>query len=92
MFPGAIVQAETQEIERYLLETLGLTARLAAWESSGRLPLNLRDGFRYYWADLLSVPCLLMVDRAQEPAPPGDHPQEDGPGAAQVGRRADLRA
>jgi DNA-binding MarR family transcriptional regulator len=70
VYSGAIVRAETQEIERYLLETLGLTARIAAWESSGRLPLYLRDGFRYYRTDLVGIPCLLMVDSTAEPAPP----------------------
>ena len=70
MFPGVTVQAEIQAIERYLLDTLGLTACITAWESSGRLPLFLRDGFRFYRTDIIGVPCLLMVDRAEEPAPP----------------------
>lgn len=70
MFQGASVQSETQQIERYLLEALGLTASIAAWESSDRLPLYLRDGFRFYQTDLIGVPCLLMLDRAEEPAPP----------------------
>jgi DNA-binding MarR family transcriptional regulator len=64
------VEVEIQEIERYLIEVLGFTAHLAAWESSGRLPLFLRDGFRYYRADILGIPCLLMVDRAEVPVFP----------------------
>jgi DNA-binding MarR family transcriptional regulator len=64
------VRAETESIERYLHDTLGLTARLDLWTSSERLPIYLRDGFRFYQTTLLDTPCLLMVDRAEEAPSP----------------------
>ena len=62
--------AETHKIEAYLQETLGVTARLAPWSGGERLPLFLRDGYRFYQAELLGVPCVFMVDRADEAPSP----------------------
>jgi DNA-binding MarR family transcriptional regulator len=70
MLLGAVVTAEIQSIERYLEETLGLTVRLSAWNASDRLPIYLRDGYRFYAAELLSMQCLFMVDRADEAPSP----------------------
>lgn len=64
--------SETQIIERYLEATLGVTARLAGWGSAERLPLFLRDGYRYYQANLLGAPCLFMVDRTEDAPSPGN--------------------
>lgn len=61
---------EIQAIERYLFDTLGVMTSIADWESSGRLPLYLRDGFRYYRTDIIGVPCLLMVEQADKPDSP----------------------
>ena len=64
------MKAETEQIERYLHETLGITATLESWPTSDRLPLYLRDGYRFYQASLLETSCLLMVDRAEEAPSP----------------------
>ena len=63
---------ETNQVEQYLHETLGVTAKLTAWKASDRLPLFLRDGYRFYQTDLLGMPCLLMVDQTEEAPSPAN--------------------
>ena len=91
MLLGAVVTAEIDSIERYLEETLGLAVRLSAWNASDRLPIYLRDGYRFYAAELLGMQCLFMVDRADEAPSPARVRKQMGQGRAQVGRRAGLR-
>ena len=64
------MSVESQSIERYLQETLGISASLGPWPDGDRLPLYLRDGFRFYQALLLKTPCLFLVDRADEAPSP----------------------
>lgn len=64
------MSVQSQSIEHYLQETLGITASLGPWPVSDRLPLYLRDGFRFYQAILLETPCLFLVDRAEEAPSP----------------------
>jgi len=66
------VTNETNQVEQYLHETLGVTAKLTAWKASDRLPLFLRDGYRFYQTDLLGMPCLLMVDQTEEAPSPAN--------------------
>jgi len=66
------VTTETNKIEHYLQETLGIAVKLTAWKGSDRLPLFLRDGYRFYQTDLLGMPCLLMVDQTIEAPSPAN--------------------
>lgn len=68
----ANVAAETDKIERYLNETLGITAKISVWKAGERLPLFLRDGYRFFETFLLGLPCVLMVDQAQEAPSPAN--------------------
>ncbi len=67
---GASMIVETTEIERYLSETLGITATLSAWQASKTVPLFLRDAYRFVVTELLEIPCLLMIDRSDEAPSP----------------------
>ena len=60
MFP------ESDSIQRYLQETLGVTVSPARWPTEGRLPLFLRNGYSFHEAKILELPCLLMADRGKE--------------------------
>ena len=60
-------------IQQYIRETLGISVLPTRWLSGNRLPLFLRDGYTFYEAEILGVPCLLMADGG-----------EDAPSAASV--------
>jgi DNA-binding MarR family transcriptional regulator len=56
---------EIDNIQQYLLTTLGATISPARWETSKRLPLFLRNGYTFNEAEILSMPCVLMTDRGE---------------------------
>jgi hypothetical protein len=56
---------EPNRISQYLQETLGVTVLPTQWPEEGRLPLFLRREYSFYKADILELPCLLMVDRGE---------------------------
>ncbi len=64
--------AETDKIEHYLQETLGISPKFSAWKASERLPLFLRDGYRFFETSLLGAACLLMVDQAEDAPSPAN--------------------
>ncbi|MBN1342443.1 MAG: MarR family transcriptional regulator [Phycisphaerae bacterium] len=51
------------ELERYLSETLGVAVAPEPWERDRRLPLFLQERYRFFQAQLLGRPCLLMTDK-----------------------------
>jgi DNA-binding MarR family transcriptional regulator len=60
------------KLERYLDDTLGIRVAVAPWEAEGRMPLFLRDRYRFFWAEVLNQRCVFMVD---------DHAEVESPAA-----------
>lgn len=52
------------QLEEYLLETLGLTPTFGAWHGEQALPYALRDAFEFRAGDLLGRPIVLAIQRA----------------------------
>jgi len=57
------------DLQRYLYETLGLTAKISGWEGDKKTPYFLRDAFELRQLTLLDQRILLVVDRRKK-APP----------------------
>lgn len=57
-------------IRDYLNETLGIAVSPVKWTGWRRLPVFLREGYTFYKADVLTVPCLLMSDDSNEARSP----------------------
>lgn len=60
------------KLERYLDDILGIQVAVAPWEAEGRMPLFLRDRYRFFWAEVLNQKCVFMVD---------DHAEVESPAA-----------
>jgi DNA-binding MarR family transcriptional regulator len=58
-------------LERYLHDVLGIGVAVAPWEKEGRMPPFLRDRYRFFWAELLNLRCLFIVDGHEEEESPG---------------------
>ena len=56
---------EIDKTQQYAHQTLGVSISPARWEASNRLPLFLRNGYTFYEATILSMPCVLMIDRGE---------------------------
>jgi hypothetical protein len=73
------MKAQLQQVQRYLLDALGIHTTLAPWRAADRLPLFLRERYDFAQAELLGTPCLLFVDTS---------PAEESPAA--VRKHLDL--
>lgn len=56
------VDSQTNELTRYIRETLGVEVVATPWPSGDRLPPILREQYRFSEIQLLGAPCLLMID------------------------------
>ena len=57
-------------LRKYMHDVLGITVAIAPWGQEDRLPLFLRDRYRFWVGGVLSQRCLFMTDtREQEESP-----------------------
>jgi DNA-binding MarR family transcriptional regulator len=49
-----------RKFERYLYEILGVAVVANPWSGSNKLPIYLKDAYRWYQVTLLGTPCLVM--------------------------------
>lgn len=59
-----------RDFERYLVETLDISAKPAPWAEENTLPFYLRNLYAFSQVSILNTPCLVMVPREEtEQAP-----------------------
>jgi hypothetical protein len=61
---------ELSQLRRYMHETLGVDVRPARWDGDVLLPVFLRNLYTFFDAQLLAVPCLLMLDNEEQEQSP----------------------
>jgi hypothetical protein len=59
-----------RKFERYLCEVLGVTVAANPWSGSNRLPIYLKDAYRWYQVTLLDTPYLVMEPNDSEALTP----------------------
>jgi DNA-binding MarR family transcriptional regulator len=64
------MQGLLAQLQQYLHENLGIGITLAPWAGGSRLPLYLRDRYRFFHAQLLGTACLFVIDQARAAEPP----------------------
>ncbi len=57
---------ELRQLELYLDQTLGAKILLSPWPDSGRLAPFLQQLYGFWRTQIMSTPCLLMVDKGHE--------------------------
>ena len=65
-----LMKIELRQIERYLGEALGIDVSAKSWQGK-QLPHFLREHYEFAKADVLSLPCLFLMDTATGQASPG---------------------
>ena len=51
------------QLQQYLADVLAIKPSLELWQPASRLPLFLRNEYRFYKLELLGVACLIMADQ-----------------------------
>jgi len=77
-----------QDFASYLRDTLAVLAAPVTWQGAEKLPLYLRETYRFHEVSILDLPCLLMVARDPDEKTPAtvrkhmDQLREKWPGEA----------
>jgi len=64
------MKTEVTHLKRYMHEALGVVISPNQWAGSISLPFFLRDHYTFFEAQLLDVPCILMLDRGEQEQSP----------------------
>jgi DNA-binding MarR family transcriptional regulator len=58
------------KLGQYLHDDLGIETTVADWEMGNRVPLFLRDRYRFFQIEIMSLRCLFMADRLEKEESP----------------------